>query len=64
MEGEWIPFDDGTDPRIPQHLRSNAPRQQCRRCGRWTAAESEFDTHDQMTQPDGDPCGGLFVARP
>jgi hypothetical protein len=60
MTGEWIPYGDGTDPRIPAHLRSNAPRQQCGRCHRWTVATSEFDQIDMMTQPDGGPCGGRF----
>jgi hypothetical protein len=46
----------------PAHLRDNAPTQRCNRCGRKTVAEELFGTEDRMPQPDGNPCGGRFVA--
>lgn len=34
----------------------------CNRCGRYTWDLSQFGAEDRMTQPDGNPCGGLFGA--
>jgi hypothetical protein len=36
---------------------------QCNRCGRKTWAQDQVNEEDRMTQPDGNPCGGLFVHR-
>lgn len=43
-------------------LRQDAPSARCGRCKRYTWDESLFGQEDQMTQPDGHPCGGIFVA--
>jgi hypothetical protein len=32
----------------------------CNRCGRQTWAATEAGREDRMTQPDGNPCGGMF----
>lgn len=34
----------------------------CDRCGRSTWDAGSVGTEDRMTQPDGNPCGGRFVA--
>lgn len=48
---------------IPYHLRPDAPPlAECNRCHRETWAPDMDGTEDRMTQPDGNPCGGRFVA--
>lgn len=37
------------------------PLARCNRCGRSTWSLEQVSTEDRMTQPDGNPCGGLFV---
>lgn len=49
----WAPFD--FDDFYPVLAR-------CNRCQRSTVAASEVGAEDRMTQPDGGPCGGTFVA--
>jgi hypothetical protein len=34
----------------------------CNRCGRKTWETGAIGTEDRMPQPDGNPCGGRFVA--
>lgn len=34
----------------------------CNRCHRQTWEPDAVDTEDRMTQPDGNPCGGRFIA--
>lgn len=38
------------------------PVAKCGRCQRSTWTASEVGQEDRMTQPDGYPCGGRFVA--
>lgn len=46
---------------IPYHLRPNAvPIAICNRCGREGWDANEIDTVDNMIQPDGKSCGGMF----
>jgi hypothetical protein len=47
---------------VPYHLQPDAlPLGECNRCSRKTRLESELDTEDRLTQPDGNPCGGRIV---
>ena len=58
-------YQELTGDDIPYHLRPGAPPLAvCRRCGRHTWEADAVGTEDRMTQPDGDPCGGLLVAVP
>lgn len=41
---------------------AQAPVATCNRCGRGTWDRAEIGTEDQMTQPDGKPCGGRMEA--
>ncbi len=51
----------GWSTELPEHLRDDAPKQQCTACRRFTRARSEFGTDCRMPQPSGEPCTGLFV---
>ncbi len=44
-------------------LFSRPPLGECNRCHRQSWTESELGTEDQVTQPDGNPCGGRIVER-
>lgn len=58
-ENEYVEL---TGDDLPYHLRDDAPPlARCRRCGRQTWDAAAAGTEDRMPQPDGDPCGGLFV---
>lgn len=60
-EGADAPVELAGDD-LPYHLRSDAtPLAQCSRCGRNTWDANIIGTEDQMPQPDGEPCGGLFT---
>lgn len=52
-----------TGDNLPYHLRPDAkPLAHCTRCKRETFDALDIGTLDTMTQPDGDPCSGTFVA--
>lgn len=52
----WQPFD------LDVHL-TQPPVASCNRCGRLSWSGTDLGTEDRMTQPDGNPCGGMFVYR-
>jgi hypothetical protein len=47
----------------PEHLRDDAPSQQCDGCGRRTWDTAAFGDRCFMPQPGGPPCGGTFRER-
>jgi hypothetical protein len=62
MTGDWVPLESDS-PTIPYHLRDDAPPlAECNRCHRETWDPDDISTEDRMPQPDGNPCGGWFVA--
>lgn len=59
MSDEWVEL---TGDEIPYHLRLDAPPlAACDRCGRESWDSGVIGTTDQMTQPNGQRCGGTFV---
>ena len=58
MSGDYIELS-GDDLR---RWMEAPPMAKCNRCGRKTWDEDELHREDRMTQPDGNPCGGRFVA--
>lgn len=58
MEWQELIGDD-----IPYHLRFNAPPlATCIRCHRETFDADEVGQIDTMIQPNGEPCGGMFIS--
>lgn len=59
MSDDWVEL---TGASLPYHLNLDAPPLAvCNRCGRQSWSEESAGTEDRMIQPDGNPCGGLFV---
>lgn len=57
---DWYPSPVVDQSTWPAHLRDDAPRQPCGRCGRFTWSTSQFGQKCRMTQPDGQRCDGRF----